>query len=453
MLSPHRLPLRDLDALASGLGSAATIDALRPAQASVRLIGLRAVLDAAEHAGYKEHLAGFDLLSDVQQQNPGAVAGVLGYPFIGAWVARCLRLLSGDSADHKSLQADLAHLSGIAAAAAILAGVPFSIDVPVREGAVYLPALGALLAADGPAVTVRRDGGTVTADGARLTGSPGWQPLRRITSAADGQELEVVLDDADPFRGSPRLPVAPRLDDGAVRAWEQSLGQAWDILVRQYPGYAGAIGAGLATIVPMVATRPNRGMNATSRESFGAVAITAVNDPLTLAAGILHEFQHSKLNAVLNLLRLYWPDSRKYYAPWRQDPRPVGGLLHGAYAYVGVTDFWRVQAALAATPFPAYAQLEFARWSDRTGRALDTLLDSHSLTSVGERFVLGLGQRLRSWPETVPEEPGQAGAVRCGRPSPRLAAPQCAAGPCRRRGPGGRVAAGHASPGRHGHAG
>ncbi len=407
MLTSHRLPLCDLDALASGLGSHATIAALRPAQASLRMIGLRAVLDAAEHAGYKDHLVGFDLLSDVQQQNPGAVAGVLGYPFVGSWLARCLRLLSGHNGDRKSLRADLAHLSGIAAAAAIQSGVPFSIDVSVRDGAVCLPTLGALLAADRSAVTIRHDGGNTMADSVLLTGAPNWQPLRRISSAADGQELTVVLDDIDPFRGSLRLPVAPRLDDGAVRAWERSLGRAWDILARQYPQYAGAIGAGLVAIVPMVTTRPNLGMNATSRESFGAVAITAVNDPLTLAAGILHEFQHSKLNAVLSLFRLYRPDDRKYYAPWRQDPRPLGGLLHGAYAYVGVSDFWRVQAALASTPFPAYAQLEFARWSDRIGRVLDALLDSGSLTSVGKRFVVGMRQRLRSWPETVPEEPGR----------------------------------------------
>src|SRR5437870_4502183 len=39
MLSRYRLPLRDLDALASGLGSATTIAALRAAQLSLRLIG------------------------------------------------------------------------------------------------------------------------------------------------------------------------------------------------------------------------------------------------------------------------------------------------------------------------------------------------------------------------------------------------------------------------------
>ena len=407
MLSRHRLPLRDLDALASGLGSAATIAALRPAQLSMRLIGLRAVLDEAERTGHKDPLSGFDLLSDVQQQHPGAVTEVLSYPFAGSWAARCLRLLGGGNSVPGSVEADLAHLSGIAAAAAIRAGVPFNIEVPVREGAVYLPTLGRLMTTDGPAVTIRGDGRDTVADSVPLTKSPSWQPLRRISSVTDGQALTVMLDDVDPYRGGPQLPVAPRLGDEAVQAWEHSLGQAWDILVRHHPSYASAIGAGLVTIVPMVAPQPNRGINATSRESFGAAAISAVNDSVTLAVGILHEFQHCKLNAVLDLIKLHRPDDKRYYAPWRLDPRPLGGLLHGAYAYIGVCDFWRVQAALTTTPFPAYAQMEFARWSDRTGRVLDALLDSHNLTSAGERFTLGMRERLRSWPETVPEEPGR----------------------------------------------
>jgi len=260
-------------------------------------------------------------------------------------------------------------------------------------------------------VTVHSDGCETVADGAPLTESSSWQPVRRISSVTEGWALNVVLDDIDPFRGGPPLPVAPRLDDEAVRAWENSLGYAWGILVRHHPGYAGAIGAGLVAIVPMITTRSNRGVNATSRESFGAAAISTVNDPVTLAVGILHEFQHSKLNAMLDMIMLHRPDHKRYYAPWRQDPRPIDGLLHGAYAHIGVCDFWRVQAALTTTPFPAYAQMEFARWSDRTGRVLDALLDSNSLTPVGEHFALRMRARLQGWPETVPEAPGRLAQI------------------------------------------
>ena len=365
------------------------------------------MLDAAERVGHKDLLPGFDLLSDIQLQDPGAAAAVLGYPFTGSWVVRCLRQLTQADASTTSLRSELGHLSGIAAAAAIRANMPFSIEVPVRDGAVCLPTLGRLMTSRGPVVTIHSDGREPTAAGHPLTTSPDWQPVRRMSLVCEGQPLSLALDDIDPFRGDPRLPIAPRLSDSAVRAWARSLGQAWGILVRHHPGYASGIGTGMVAIVPMVA-QPNRGVNATVRESFGAAAISAVSDAVALAAGLLHEFQHCKLNAVLDLVKLLKPDDGQYYAAWREDPRSASGLLHGAYAHVGVSDFWRVQAGLSDTLHPAHAQMEFARWSDSTSRALAVLLGSGSLTPTGERFVLKMRDRVRSWPTPeIPEEPAQ----------------------------------------------
>src|SRR5581483_603165 len=60
------------------------------------------------------------------------------------------------------------------------------------------------------------------------------------------------------------------------------------------------------------------------------------------AVTLAHELQHLKLGALLDIVTLALPDDgRRYYAPWRDDPRPLGGLLQGAYAYFGVSGFWR----------------------------------------------------------------------------------------------------------------
>lgn len=52
---------------------------------------------------------------------------------------------------------------------------------------------------------------------------------------------------------------------------------------------------------------------------------------------------------------------RRYYAPWRDHPRPAVGLLQGAYAHVGVTEFWwrRRKSALSA------ARSHLAHWKQR----------------------------------------------------------------------------------------
>jgi uncharacterized protein len=75
--------------------------------------------------------------------------------------------------------------------------------------------------------------------------------------------------------------------------------------------------------------------------------MSAPPDPIIGTVTLTHEIQHVKLGALLDLVTLTLPDDgRRYYAPWRDDPRPLGGLLHGVYAYLGVTEFWRRQRNL-----------------------------------------------------------------------------------------------------------
>ena len=86
---------------------------------------------------------------------------------------------------------------------------------------------------------------------------------------------------------------------------------------------------------------------------------------------MVHEFQHSKL-----------------WAPWRTDPRPLGGLLQGVYAFLGVADTWR---ALAARPaLGDLAMREFAEAREQVDVALGELTGAGALTPAGEVFVDGL---------------------------------------------------------------
>ena len=407
MLNQHRLSAHDFDVLAAGFGSAATVASLRAAQFSRRLIGLRAVLDAADRAGYSGApglAAGWDLLETAQQHDAAASLTVLCYPFVGSWVGHCLRLLAGAPDDTTAM--DLGYLACVAAAAAVRSAIPFRIEVPVRKGIVCLPTLGRMAVHDVGTVTVHSDGRETVIGEIPLSCGAAWQELRRLTWETGGLPLSVALDDIDPFREAPGLPLAPRLSDDAVSTWQRGLGDAWRILVQHHADYADAIRAALVAVVPLAAARPDRGINATSRESFGAVAVSETRDPVVLASVLVHECQHTKLNAVLDLIPLSRSDQARYYAPWREDPRPLGGLLHGAYAYLGVSDFWRVQSSVP-TPNRPYAQLEFARWSDCTARAAETLLDSGGLTAAGSRFVHRMRDRLRTWDEAVPDGPLQ----------------------------------------------
>ena len=72
------------------------------------------------------------------------------------------------------------------------------------------------------------------------------------------------------------------------------------------------------------------------------MAVTAVPDDATLAVLLVHEVQHLKLSAVLDVCDLFdRDDTRTLGVPWRDDPRPVEGVLHGVYAHLAVADVWR----------------------------------------------------------------------------------------------------------------
>jgi hypothetical protein len=72
--------------------------------------------------------------------------------------------------------------------------------------------------------------------------------------------------------------------------------------------------------------------------------------------------------------------------------------LHGTYAYLGVTAFWRAQRACETFESAReFADVEFARWRKNALDATGTMLCSGQLTPLGERFVEGMRSRLKQW--------------------------------------------------------
>jgi hypothetical protein len=120
--------------------------------------------------------------------------------------------------------------------------------------------------------------------------------------------------------------------------------------------------------------------------------------------------QHAKLNALTEVVDLVGPDDgRRYYAPWRPDPRPLFGLLHGAYAHAGVVGFWRRHTEDEAVG--VRAQIEFARWREDAYHATGTLLNSGGLTAAGVDFVSVLRDTLGRW-RTEPVSPAAVARAR-----------------------------------------
>ncbi|MFD0731132.1 FxsB family cyclophane-forming radical SAM/SPASM peptide maturase [Planotetraspora mira] len=365
----HALPYETIEALACGYGDDHDMEHLLAGQRTLRrglLAGVHAQRSAAD---------GWDLLTRLDAEHRPAVDAVLDHPYVREWAARCLT--GGGSPGY---------LANIAAAAAVRAGVDAEITLQDVDGVFHLPTLGAFEATSGA------DGRLLVKDERfTLARTPDavWLPVRKIETGG----FTVILEDTDPHRHCHGHLAAGRLPEEEAGAWQRMFTEAWSLIESHYPRYAPGLRAALSTVVPLAP--PEGGdVSSAARHAFGSVAIALPKDPATLALLLMHEFQHVKLGAVLDMVDLYdQGHSGLYYAPWRPDLRPLEGLLQGTYAHLAVSDFWRVRR----DSVPGDTEVQFALWRKHTADAIDSLNGSQALTPLGMRFVAGMRRSVEPW--------------------------------------------------------
>lgn len=410
----HRIPEELLALLADGGGGAEAMRRLAAVDLSRRMLLIRGVVAMSrESRRDTDDLASqaYELLAAVQEAAPQTVDAVLKHPAVGAWAWRTVLAVSSG---RSSRLADPSGLARIAGAAAIAAGFSCDLPVPVTDGSLMFPSLGRLTVPAqagerlrlrcGPAGAVVLAGKTgipIPADPDASTKI--WQGLRAISGNARGTIIRLVIDDLDPFR-MPLSTLRGRLGSAEVSGWQAGLSGAWRLLVRHHARLAGEVSAAIRVLTPLRPSPAGAPVSATSRETFGCVGLSSAADPLELAATLAHEVQHAKLYQIGEVEPLTLPgDGDRYYAPWRDDPRPLAGLLQGAYAYLGVAGFWRAQRQVQADEQELRAHVEFARWREAIAMATRTLLGSRRLTPAGEAFVSRMAGVAEDWcAERVP---------------------------------------------------
>jgi uncharacterized protein len=387
----HGLPAGALDALAAGPGDVAAVMSL----AQLRLSSTRALVSAVAASVPPRALGrrrnaelataaaeGWAVLCDLDAAHPGAVVEVLCHPYTYAWAIRCL-----DPPADANPELDRAHLAGLAAAAAVRAGVSAELPLPMRDCLTHVPSLGALTVAPdaGRTVRVRIKAGRVVPRSGQA-----WHAVRQVT----GPDLQVAVEDLDPFRDCQQWVAAGRLSTAEWVVWHRGLALAGRRLASAVPAYARTLAAGLRTVVPLRSARVGM-QSATSRSAFGAVAITLPTNPAGIEEMLVHEFQHAKLFGLSDLYEFTDKACTLLLrVPWRDDPRPIDGVLHGTYAHLALAQLSRSRGAAGQE-----AWLRYRTWVCATCEAL---YETKALTPDGERFVAGMLIAAQAGAETQP---------------------------------------------------
>ncbi|ROP36536.1 HEXXH motif domain-containing protein [Saccharothrix texasensis] len=414
-LSNHEMSLAQLDALASARPDGDAVALLHRVERTRRLLALRLVLShARDHPAPGNPLApvdeAWDLLVAAERTRPEEVAELLSRPQIGVWSAHVLRRLRNKVSDTAPAWFHVGQLHLLAAAAGLSAELRFTMTIPLRDGIAVLPGRGVARVPE----TTGWSHGTLVSDASGLTVKTGvgaahpveWQPIRILEGNVGSTAPRIHLDDTGPYRGL-AVPERPEpLSESSAARWNALFADTWAILERDHPHRARELSAGLSVITPRPAAYRFRPHSGSVGDGYGAAIISEPHDAVQLAVTMVHEYQHSKLNAIGHLVPLTHVDpTATCYAPWRDDARPVAGLFQGVNAFLAVAEFWHRQRERASGTDAALAHFEFALVRAQVTEALGALRRHPSLTERGRGFAARLADRLAALADaTVPAD-------------------------------------------------
>lgn len=411
----HHLCADVLRSLSSITEDEEAVAFLLDAETSRRLLLLRMILDSAAQAAPGD-TAGlhrdWQLLEAAERVDRAAFRAVLLDPQVGVWAATLLRRLTRpdpEAAEGEApLRVELGFLGQLAAAVFIEAGADFRAQVPVRDGRVFLPGLGRATVGGDPwgtaevwaregVVRLAVGGTTVTLPDETDSDAPGWEGLRRLRTEHAGVTLTLTLDDLGPYPTVAALPAARRLSTAQFDSWRRWFGRMWPMLVDDHLARARALAAGLRSVVPLPRGERLRARAASSSDAFGCLLLSEPDEdvvlPAQLGVALVHEFRHTLLNGLIFLAPLFEEHDDLFHAPWRDDPRPLGGLVHGAYAFSGVAHYWRTRGTEGLAGF------EFALWASAVRSVLESLHDHPALTPLGRALLEALAEQTAHWHE------------------------------------------------------
>jgi len=171
--------------------------------------------------------------------------------------------------------------------------------------------------------------------------------------------------------------------------WLSSLEEAWFWINSCSTLLASEILMGVQSLVPVHSHAIDVHRSQTFREIPGLLILSWMSDTSVIVEALVHEYHHHKLNALLNLDPIIVEGSPEeiYYSPWRDDPRPLSGILQGIYVFQAVLEFWH---KILTTDIPV---LQEKRLQQRVYTAKQQLQTALQVLKTNAEFSL-VGQGL-----------------------------------------------------------
>lgn len=370
----HRMSSIGFTALGSGQGSESAVAVLKAAQLSrarVRLGRLARTLQAEPS---------WALVQEFDAADRDLLNRVLTDPFLMP-------------ANGTGARGPAGTLARIALSCAALSSGSSEVDLFVDEDVLSLPEVGTLPVPAGPIHVTVDEASGITVNGAAA---------KAVRHDVRMGPVRIRIEDRDPARDRFGHPVTGPLSAAELDAWRDGLDDAAVVLAKRHPEALAEMAECLTTIVPLQ-PQAGRQRSATARSAFGALGIalpqTTRNETgEALACLLLHEFQHLKLGAVLDMFRLFdKTDTTGYTVAWRPGPRPLEAVLQGVYAHITVVEYWRRRALATRSPdSDGYVQ-RAADLANQVREALTQITTSPGLEPLGRQWVADMAATAAGW--------------------------------------------------------
>lgn len=254
-----------------------------------------------------------------------------------------------------------------------------------------------------------------------------FQKLRFVTTnnhfkiyTGDGQNLEMIQNEIPHLKNGIELNsfdsdlhLGGRYDlnfedliPTSTIKWLSSLEEVWFWIESCSNFLSSEMLIGVQSLIPVYSHAIDVHRSQTFREIPGLLVLSWMSDTSVIVEALVHEYHHHKLNALLNLDPIIRGDSREeiYYSPWRDDPRPLSGILQATYVFQCVLEFWHnflkkdipilQEKRLQQRVYTAKVQLQ---------TALKVLKDNAEFSGIGQALIQAIEENINKFDSELPQ--------------------------------------------------
>ena len=181
-------------------------------------------------------------------------------------------------------------------------------------------------------------------------------------------------------------------------AFTQMLGNALSLIQNECRELYDQIQAANNWYIPIVSRDIRVHRSYTRADLTGVIFLSEALDHVLLGEAVVHEFYHGVLNSILKTEPLFdeTESSETFYSPWRDDPRPLRGLLHAIYVFSGVARFYALaNNTLARSEYAGTVRLRRSKLHQQLRCAL-AQVPLAKLTPVGRQVIEAIASQVNN---------------------------------------------------------